>query len=68
MAEAIAGFDEDARDGDIIAAAVTAQAHEMILLLPAGYQTEIGRDGKSAFEVDSVSASDLRARSSAIAT
>jgi ATP-binding cassette, subfamily C, bacterial len=45
VAEAIAGFDEDARDEDIVAAATLAQAHEMILSLPAGYQTEIGRDG-----------------------
>ncbi|MEH2623511.1 ATP-binding cassette subfamily C protein [Bradyrhizobium sp. AZCC 1719] len=45
VAEAIAGFDEHARDEDIVAAAVLAQAHEMILSLPAGYQTEIGRDG-----------------------
>jgi ATP-binding cassette subfamily C protein len=45
VAEAIAGFDEQARDEDIVAAAMLAQAHEMILSLPAGYQTEIGRDG-----------------------
>jgi ATP-binding cassette subfamily C protein len=45
VAEAIAGFDEDARDEDIIAAATLANAHEMILSLPAGYETEIGRDG-----------------------
>jgi ATP-binding cassette subfamily C protein len=45
VAEAIAGFDERARDEDIVAAAMLAQAHEMILSLPAGYQTEIGRDG-----------------------
>ncbi|MEH2603658.1 ABC-type protease/lipase transport system fused ATPase/permease subunit [Bradyrhizobium sp. AZCC 1588] len=45
VAEAIAGFDEHARDEDIVAAAVLAQTHEMILSLPAGYQTEIGRDG-----------------------
>jgi ATP-binding cassette, subfamily C, bacterial len=45
VAEAIAGFDEHARDEDIVAAALLAQAHEMILALPAGYQTEIGRDG-----------------------
>ena len=45
VAEAIAGFDEHARDEDIVAAAMFAQAHEMILSLPAGYQTEIGRDG-----------------------
>jgi ATP-binding cassette subfamily C protein len=45
IAEAIAGFDEDAGDEAIIAAAMLAHAHEMILSLPAGYQTEIGRDG-----------------------
>lgn len=45
VAEAIAGFDENARDDDIIAAAMQAQTHEMILSLPRGYQTEIGRDG-----------------------
>lgn len=45
VAEAIAGFDENACDEDIIAAAMLAQAHEMILSLPQGYQTEIGRDG-----------------------
>ena len=45
VAEAIAGFDDHARDEDIIAAAMLAQAHEMILSLPQGYQTEIGRDG-----------------------
>jgi ATP-binding cassette subfamily C protein len=45
VAEAIAGFEEHARDSDIVAAAMLAQAHEMILSLPAGYQTEIGRDG-----------------------
>ncbi len=45
VAEAIAGFTEDARDEDIIAAAMLAKVHEMILSLPNGYQTEIGRDG-----------------------
>ncbi|MEH2505079.1 ATP-binding cassette subfamily C protein [Bradyrhizobium sp. AZCC 1578] len=45
VAEAIAGFEEHARDQDIVAAAMLAQAHEMIQSLPAGYQTEIGRDG-----------------------
>lgn len=45
VAEAIAGFDENARDEDITAAAMLAQAHDMILSLQSGYQTEIGRDG-----------------------
>ncbi len=45
VAEAIAGFDDHASDEDIIAAAVLANAHEMILALPQGYETEIGRDG-----------------------
>ncbi len=45
VAEAIAGFSDDARDEDIVAAAMLAQAHDMILSLPRGYQTEIGRDG-----------------------
>lgn len=44
VAEAIAGF-SDARDEDIVAAAMLARAHDMILSLPRGYQTEIGRDG-----------------------
>lgn len=45
VAEAIAGFDHGARDEDIINAAILANAHEMILALPNGYNTEIGRDG-----------------------
>lgn len=45
VAEAIAGFDECASDDDIIAAAILANAHEMILSLPQGYETEIGCDG-----------------------
>ena len=45
IAEAIAGFDTGATDEEVIAAAQQANAHEMILALPAGYDTEIGRDG-----------------------
>jgi ATP-binding cassette subfamily C protein len=45
IAEAIAGFDESATDEDVVTAAGQANAHEMILSLPNGYETEIGRDG-----------------------
>jgi ATP-binding cassette subfamily C protein len=45
VAEAIAGFDETATDEDVVAAAKQANAHQMILALPNGYETEIGRDG-----------------------
>jgi ATP-binding cassette subfamily C protein len=45
VAEAIAGFDETATDADVIGAAKQANAHQMILSLPNGYETEIGRDG-----------------------
>ncbi|MFJ5368029.1 ATP-binding cassette domain-containing protein, partial [Bosea sp. CER48] len=45
VAEAIAGFDETATDDDVICAARQANAHRMILGLPNGYETEIGRDG-----------------------
>jgi len=45
VAEAIAGFDPNARDEDIVAAAMLGNAHDMILALPNGYDTDIGRDG-----------------------
>jgi len=40
--ENIARFREDARDEDIIAAAKQAHAHELILGLPQGYETQLG--------------------------
>lgn len=36
---------QEADDGDIIAAAIKANAHEMILRLPQGYDTQIGDSG-----------------------
>ncbi|MGX5736761.1 type I secretion system permease/ATPase [Bosea thiooxidans] len=45
VAEAIAGFDEAASDADVVCAARQANAHQMILGLPNGYETDIGRDG-----------------------
>lgn len=45
VAEAIAGFDEAASDEDVVCAAKQANAHQMILSLPNGYETDIGRDG-----------------------
>lgn len=44
-AENIARFFDDAKSEDIIAAAQAAGAHEMILALPEGYDTEIGERG-----------------------
>lgn len=41
IAQNIARFDPEARDEDVIAAAVTAGAHEMILSFPNGYDTRI---------------------------
>lgn len=47
VAEAIAGFDENATDDDVVTAATRANVHAMILSLPKGYETEIGRDGNN---------------------
>jgi ATP-binding cassette subfamily C protein len=45
VAENIARFDPEARDADIVAAAKRAGAHELILHLPAGYDTPVGPSG-----------------------
>jgi ATP-binding cassette subfamily C protein len=45
IAQAISGFEEGHCDEDIVAAATRAGAHDMILTLPFGYQTQIGHDG-----------------------
>jgi ATP-binding cassette subfamily C protein len=47
VAENIARFQQNARPEDIIAAAKTAGAHELILNLPDGYDTRIGEGGAS---------------------
>jgi PrtD family type I secretion system ABC transporter len=43
----IARLAEDATDESVVKAAQLAQAHEMILRLPEGYQTQIGSGGAS---------------------
>lgn len=43
----ISRFDPDATPEEIIASARAAGLHDAILQLPAGYQTDIGRDGMS---------------------
>lgn len=47
VAENIARFQTDASAADIIGAAKQAHAHEMILLLPDGYDTEVGEAGRT---------------------
>ena len=41
----IARFREDATDAEVVAAAMTAGAHDMILRLPDGYETQLGERG-----------------------
>jgi ATP-binding cassette subfamily C protein len=45
VAENIARFAPDASAADVLAAAMAADIHEMILRLPAGYETRIGEGG-----------------------
>lgn len=45
VAQNIARFDADASTDAIIAAARRADVHELILRLPEGYETMVGRDG-----------------------
>jgi PrtD family type I secretion system ABC transporter len=45
VAENVSRFDPEASDEAIVAAAQQAQAHELILSLPEGYQTRIGYSG-----------------------
>jgi len=47
IAENIARFQPDAKPEDVIAAAQTAGAHELILGMPEGYDTRIGEGGAS---------------------
>ena len=45
VADNIARFDPEADEGTIIAAARAAGVHDLIVRLPAGYETQIGQDG-----------------------
>lgn len=47
IAENIARFSTDIDHGKIMKAAMDANVHEMILNLPEGYETQIGKDGLS---------------------
>lgn len=46
IAQNIARFSPNAVDDDIIAAARSANAHELIVSLPQGYETMVGTDGE----------------------
>jgi PrtD family type I secretion system ABC transporter len=45
VAQNIARFEENASAEDVVAAAKQADVHDMILRLPQGYETEVGRSG-----------------------
>ena len=45
VAENIARFDRDATDAAVIAAAKAAGVHDLIVSLPAGYETQLGERG-----------------------
>lgn len=47
VADNIARLDLQAQSDDVVAAAQTAGAHELIVRLPNGYQTRMGESGKS---------------------
>lgn len=47
VAENIARFDTAASSEDIVAAAMLAGVHALILKLPKGYETEVGEDGRN---------------------
>lgn len=47
VAENIARFNPKFEPNDVIAASIAAEVHEMILMLPQGYDTQIGEHGSS---------------------
>ena len=47
IAQNIARFDATAQSEAIVAAAIHADVHDMILRLPEGYQTQVGEGGKA---------------------
>lgn len=47
VAENIARFNPKFNPNDVIAASIAAEVHEMILMLPQGYDTQIGEHGSS---------------------
>nr|WP_258570888.1 type I secretion system permease/ATPase [Flavimaribacter sediminis] len=47
VADNICRFDPDAKDEDVIAAAMAAGVHELILKFPDGYETQLGEGGSA---------------------